>query len=317
MVGGSCWLFFPTASTEKKSTACFLTKQWVFLNTSLQQLGIYLKDLGKLVPLETGLQEEMSGVFVNRAVICKHFPINPQYHGCFCQLTLTGTPFHMKGSWRSLWSYWHFSQPQKGKWIVNDPHSHFHQALDWPKTEAWPWQPQPLHHVIDLVLSATLNSSIKNLKDLPPILFIATQELHYSHVHTFEHKLSFMISFIPFFRHAIYHWRHYHQNIDPVHTWHKMPLISGGLWNLVHCYKHFPWSPVQQSAWKTSLFISYLITAQWQSHYDIFPWCWSCWFKPFPNLTQLSCFASSQDDMAGIGGGGVQWTWHTGTGRLL
>lgn len=57
-----------------------------------------------------------------------------------------------------------------GRWIVNDPNSHFHQPLEQSKSETWTWQPQPLHHVIKLVLSATLNSSIKNLKDLPPIL---------------------------------------------------------------------------------------------------------------------------------------------------
>ena len=92
----------------------------------------------------------------------------------------------------------------EGRLIVNDPNSHFHQPLEWPKSETWTWQPQPLHHGIDLVLSATLNPSIKNLKDPPPILFIVIQKLHYSPVHTFKHKLSFMITFIPFFRQTVH-----------------------------------------------------------------------------------------------------------------
>lgn len=34
----------------------------------------------------------------------------------------------------------------------------------------------------------------------------------------------------------------HHKNTDPLCARYKMPLISEVLWNLVHPYKHFPWS---------------------------------------------------------------------------
>lgn len=68
-----------------------------------------------------------------------------------------------------------------------------------------------------------------------------------------------MITFIQIFRQTAYQSGPHHKNIDPVHTGHKIPLISGGLWNLAHCCKHFPWSPIPQSIWKTSLLISHII----------------------------------------------------------
>lgn len=85
-----------------------------------------------------------------------------------------------------------------GRWIFNDPNYH-PQELHWPKSQMWPWQLQSLHCAIDLVLAATLNSSIKNSKDLPSTLFIVIEDLHYSHVWTLKHNLSFIITFIPFF----------------------------------------------------------------------------------------------------------------------
>lgn len=88
-----------------------------------------------------------------------------------------------------------------------------------------------------------------------------------------------------------------------------------GLWDLAHSYKHFPRSPIQQSACKPSFLMPYTTTVQQQSHQDIFL-CWgSCWFKTFPSFLQLSCFTSSWDDMLGPGESWMQQTW--GVGRLL
>lgn len=276
----------------------------------------------------------MSGIAVCRAGVWKYIPIN---------LSVVDTPSTLLSlklwfTWkqpgdlcdhRTVWTWRDFKDhliptplpwmillallftASAGRWIFNDPNYH-PQELRWPKSQMWPWQLQSLHCVIDLVLAATLNSSIKNSKDLPSTLFIVIEDLHYSHVWTLKHNLSFIITFIPFFflRQTIYQWRHHHKNIDPVHTWHKMLLISVGLWDLAHSHKHFPWSPVLQSTCKPSLLLPYTTTVQQQSHQDIFQ-CWGrCWFKPFPSFVQLSCFTSSGMTCWSQGRGGCSECGH-------
>lgn len=92
-----------------------------------------------------------------------------------------------------------------------------------------------------------------------------------------------------------------------------MPLISAGLWDLAHSYKHFPWSPIQQSPFKLSLLVPYITMVQQQSHQDIFLCGGSCWFKPFPSFMQLSCFTSSWGDTLEPGENWMQqmWTWES------
>lgn len=89
-----CFLF-QLPLQEKKHCMFSYTKNEFSFNTCLQELGIYLKDQRKLVPLYSGMKE-MSGIFVHRAAICKYVPINPQYHGCFHQIPLISTLFYMK-----------------------------------------------------------------------------------------------------------------------------------------------------------------------------------------------------------------------------
>lgn len=134
----------------------------------------------------------------------------------------------------------------------------------------------------------------------------------------FKHKLSFMITSIPFFRQTVYQWRHHHKNIDPVHTWHKTPLISVGWWNFAYGYKHFPWSPVQQSICKKLLShilhyhgvvakpLGHFPRGVEAAHSNLSPALCNPLASPLPGATGLK-----------LGTGRVQRTWHAGKGRRL